>query len=234
MRKSIKHKNRLYKAFIKSPSTLRESHYKNFRNKLTHLIRRAKRTYYDGQFERTKNDLKSTWKLINEIINKRNSKPAMTSTFKADDKSITDPVIIAEKCCQYFSSIDPTLAKKIPSVSSSFTSFLPENINLPIIMLPTNQFELQKICRASKSGKFPGYDNIPMHIIKKSFDVIFEPLGNVINLSLATGIFPDKLKIAKVIPINKTEDHDCFTNYIDQFRYYLTFLNYSRKSCIIV
>ena len=84
LRKSIKHKNRLYKAFIKSPSTLRESHYKNFRDKLTHLIRRAKRTYYDGKFERTKNDLKSTWKLINEIINKRNSKRAMTSTFKAD------------------------------------------------------------------------------------------------------------------------------------------------------
>ena len=30
---------------------------------------------------------------------------------------------------------------------------------------------------------------------------------------LATGIFPDKLKIAKVIPIYKTGDHDCFANY---------------------
>ena len=57
---SIKHKHRLYKAFIKSPSALRESHYRNFRNKLTQLIKRAKRIYYDGQFERTKNELKST------------------------------------------------------------------------------------------------------------------------------------------------------------------------------
>ena len=54
----------------------------------------------------------STWKLINEIINKRNSKPTMTSTFKVDGKSITDPVIIAEKFCQHFSSIGSTLAKK--------------------------------------------------------------------------------------------------------------------------
>ena len=148
MRKSIKHKNRLYKAFIKSPSTLRESHYKNFRNKLTHLIRRAKRTYYDGQFERTKNDLKSTWKLINEIINKRNSKPAMTSIFKADGKSITDPVIIAKKFCQYFFSIGPTLAKKIPSV---IVLPLLHSYRIITYPLPTNQFELQNICRAFKS-----------------------------------------------------------------------------------
>jgi hypothetical protein len=60
LRKSIKHKNRLYKAFIKSPSAIRKSKYKKFRNKLTHLIRRAKRTHYDGEFERAKDDLKST------------------------------------------------------------------------------------------------------------------------------------------------------------------------------
>ena len=52
-----------------------------------------------------------------------------------------------------------------------------------------------------------------MHIIKKSFDIICQPLVNLINLSLATGIFPDKLKIAKVIPIYKMGDTDCFANY---------------------
>ena len=128
----------------------------------------------------------------------------MTSIFKADGKSITYPVIIAEIFCQYFSSIGPTLAK-ISSVSSSFTSFLPDNNNLPITLLPTNQSELQNICRAFKSGKSLDYD-IPMHIIKKSSDIICDPIVNVINLSLAAGIFPDKLKIAKVIPIYKEYD----------------------------
>jgi hypothetical protein len=137
---------------------------------LTHLIRRAKRTYDDGEFGRAKDDLKSTWKLINELINKRKSKPDMPSTFKIDDNSVTDPVIIAEKFCQYFSSIGPTLAKKIPPVNYSFTSL--------------TKFELYNICRAFKSKKPSGYDNIPMHIIKKSFDIIFcQPLVNLINLS---------------------------------------------------
>ena len=63
------------------------------------------------------------------------------------------------------------------------------------------------------SGKVPGYDNIPMHVIKNSFHLISTPLMNIINLSFLKGIFPDKLKIAKVIPIFKAEDPCLFVNY---------------------
>ena len=52
-----------------------------------------------------------------------------------------------------------------------------------------------------------------MYVIKKSFDLLLQPLANIINLSLCEGIFPEKLKIAKVIPILKSEDQNCFTNY---------------------
>ena len=57
------------------------------------------------------------------------------------------------------------------------------------------------------------YDNISMRVIKHSFHLISAPLTNIINLSLLKGIFPDKLKIGKVIPIYKTEDPSLFVNY---------------------
>ena len=38
-----------------------------------------------------------------------------------------------------------------------------------------------------------------MTTFKHSFHLISAPLANIINLSLRKGIFPDKLKIAKVI-----------------------------------
>ena len=52
-----------------------------------------------------------------------------------------------------------------------------------------------------------------MYTIKKSFDLIAQPLANIINQSLYTGIFPEKLKIAKVIPVYKSGEQDSLTNY---------------------
>ena len=63
------------------------------------------------------------------------------------------------------------------------------------------------------SGKAPSYDNISMLVIKHSFHLISAPLANIINLSSQKGIFPDKLKIAKVIPICKVDDPSHFKNY---------------------
>ena len=53
------------------------------------------------------------------------------------------------------------------------------------------------------SKKSPGYDSIPMHVIKFSFHLISAPLADTINLSLLKGIFPDKLKIANLFPSSK-------------------------------
>ena len=62
--RSINKKNRLCKKFIRSPSLSNET----YKNKLNHLIRIAKRKYYDTKFESAKNDLRTTWKLLNEVI----------------------------------------------------------------------------------------------------------------------------------------------------------------------
>ena len=50
-----------------------------------------------------------------------------------------------------------------------------------------------------------------MRVIRHS--LISAPLANIINLFLLRGIFPDKPKIGKVIPIYKTEDPSLFVNY---------------------
>ena len=52
-----------------------------------------------------------------------------------------------------------------------------------------------------------------MRVIKLSFHLISTPQANIINLSLLKGIFPDKLKIGRVILIYNTEDPSIFLNY---------------------
>ena len=63
------------------------------------------------------------------------------------------------------------------------------------------------------SGKASGYDNILIRVIKHPFHLISAPLTNIINLFLQKSIFPDKLELAKVIPIYNANDPSLFTNY---------------------
>lgn len=42
---------------------------------------------------------------------------------------------------------------------------------------------------------------------------IIEPLTHIVNLILKMGIFPDKFKIAKVLPVHKSGDKYSMNNY---------------------
>ena len=46
-----------------------------------------------------------------------------------------------------------------------------------------------------------GFDEISARVVKDCKLYIFDPLKHIFSLSLQTGIFPDKLKIARVTPI---------------------------------
>ena len=49
--------------------------------------------------------------------------------------------------------------------------------------------------------------------MKQIKEVIITPLVYICNISLTTGIFPDELKRASVVPIFKSEDDMVFSNY---------------------
>ena len=78
---------------------------------------------------------------------------------------------------------------------------------------PTTQAEIVEIAKTFLPGKAVGYDQIPISVIKESILLVSEPLTHIINLSIEHGIVPDEMKIARVIPIFKSDDQSLFTNY---------------------
>jgi hypothetical protein len=56
--KSISKKNKLYKKFLKKATRKNETGYKKYKNKLNHVIKTAKKAYYEKQFVNYKNDTK--------------------------------------------------------------------------------------------------------------------------------------------------------------------------------
>ena len=130
------------------------------------MIKIAKRAYYDDKFEQSKNDLKAAWKLINEVINKKGNKRSLPTTFNMNGRIISDPAEIANGFCNYFTNVGSTLGSTIQTTTSAFQSFLGPTNNQTIFLRPTSIAELQEICRSFDSRKAPGYDKIPMHLIK--------------------------------------------------------------------
>ena len=62
-------------------------------------------------------------------------------------------------------------------------------------------------------NSYPGWDDIPPYILKINVDLYATPLTYLINKSIADGVFPNSLKLAKVIPIYKSEDRSLISNY---------------------
>ena len=52
-----------------------------------------------------------------------------------------------------------------------------------------------------------------MSPIKETIDLLAAPLSHICNLSFERGVFPDKLKIAKILPVFKSDDPSLFSNY---------------------
>ena len=80
-------------------------------------------------------------------------------------------------------------------------------------MKPIVADEVVKIIGKLNQNKSPGHDGIGNLIVKNVASVISKPLTDIFNLSLSTGMVPEQLKLAKVIPIYKKEDPEIFSNY---------------------
>lgn len=78
---------------------------------------------------------------------------------------------------------------------------------------PIGEDELLKIINSFKSKPSSGYDEISIKLIKFVKFSLVKPLLHLINSSLISGIFPDKLKISKVIPVYKKGETTNLKNY---------------------
>ena len=80
-------------------------------------------------------------------------------------------------------------------------------------MYPTNVEEVHQTIKDLKNNSSPGTDTITKQNILHISDIIGGILANLINYVLSSGIFPEELKISKIIPIYKGGQHSDIGNY---------------------
>ena len=76
-----------------------------------------------------------------------------------------------------------------------------------------NTEEVSKIIETLDKKKTEDIYKIPIRIVKDLGEYISKPLAHIFNASFTQGIFPDKLKLAKIIPLYKGGDQSTLKNF---------------------
>ena len=218
MTNGLKHacrkKNLLYKEFLKTRTNVSEEKYKKYKNKLTAILRRCEKQYLTELLEINKGNMKETWKILNGLINKKSKGKQISTEFNGDESKITGDKTIANGFNNVFVNIGPSLAKRIPKCKDSlFTQFLPDKIEDTMFLQPVTEEEIMQQVKNAKNKKSKDHDQFDMCLVKKIIPYIVKPLAHICNTSLMNGIFPDRMKIARVIPLFKNGDVKEFSNY---------------------
>ena len=189
-----------------------------YRNKICTLTRISKQQYYTKFFNDNLTNMKKTWEGIKSILARKsnNSKPISSIKDPDDNNSISsNPNRIANILNKHFASVGPKLANKLPSVQRNYFDFLNRS-NSPdtsfAFNLVTPSEVKQEISRIPKN-KPHGLYSCPTQILKCSSNAISNTLAEIINLSISTGVYPNKLKMAKIVPIFKTDDNTDSSSY---------------------
>ena len=209
------------KKAIKHNSKYHWEMYKKSRNKVNINIRKTKSEYFVNKIRDCANvkDPKKSWSLINSLLGK-NSKSTHINELKVNNNTITDSTLIAESLNNYFINIGPQLASDISSYEEPDNDLNDENVSGARLSQNTSfhfsQIEIHNvysILNNLKANKSTGLDKIPAKILKLSAEIIAPSLTYIFNLSLASGIYINEWKRARVTPIYKSEDKTKCENY---------------------
>ena len=216
--KSINFKDKLYKTLMQTSKDSTDypvllSNFKVYKNIIRRSIMLAKCDYYRNAFNRYSTNMKKTWQTISQTLNRRKRDRDFPQEFKlANGNTISEPKKIANAFNDFFIGIgDGGVSNE--STNNDFNRYMPSKANCTLMFEPITVDTISRIISGLKPKTSTGIDNISNKLLKFVKNVISEPLSIIINQMLKLGIFPDLLKISKVVPLYKKDDDSNLSNY---------------------
>ena len=162
--------------------------------------------------------MKNTWKLLNEVMNRKMKQRNFISHFNYIDNEIYDKQEIANGFNVFVVfvvvNISPELANKIVILENNdVLQFMNDRNGNSIFLHGVNKKEMLDVIKSFANKTPTDYNGMNMFILWKITNPIVDPFLHICNISFSKGVFPDALKIARVIPLFKSGDRHVFTNY---------------------
>jgi len=218
--REVNKKNDMYVDWKSNSTTIeiydiKKTNFKTFERIVNQNILEAKRKYYFDAFSIHKNNMKKTWKIINETLGRDKKEQKLPTSIVYNNTTLSEPMYIASAFNDYFANIGTDLVSAINynDNNDNYKQYLKTPTNKSCIFSAVTEDEVIKIIDKLENKSSSGYDSISNKIIKYCKNQISKALTIIINQMLHSGVFPSKLKIAKVIPLHKKGDVNLLSNY---------------------
>lgn len=171
---------------------------KNYCNK---LICKAKNEFVESQLQECSKDPKKFWRVISRTFGDNSTESRPTITLVDPESSV--PILDADSpnfMNDYLVSAAPKLASKLPDIPFNcyFPNFLSQ-LRLSRITVD----ETIKVVSQIDISKSSAVENLTSRVLKDAFSAIPIHLAFLFNLSIDSGIFPDRWKRANLILVPK-------------------------------
>jgi len=195
----LERKQQLRKLYNLATLTRRTEDISNFKNnkiQYENYIYELKRTNMENKISSSGNKQKEIWKQINLIKN---------SPGKSNTSSIT-----ADEFNSFFTNITNDIVKQLPVSTSTANQFMQNcsktNVRNSMFFSPVSASDVFLEIGQLNTSKSADIYGLNVMLVKENVPVLLEPLTYLINRILATGVFPNNLKQAKVVPVFKKGD----------------------------
>ena len=122
------------------------------------------------------------------------------------DNDITSPKILANLFNNYFNDKIKKIREKFSNNNKMAIRILENLVEKPKSVFnfkPTNVYTVYETIQKAKNSKSSGCDSVTMSILKDCPQTAARIICHIFNNMIRTGIYPEKLKTSKVIPILK-------------------------------
>ncbi|KAK3094300.1 hypothetical protein FSP39_000043 [Pinctada imbricata] len=190
--------------------------FKKWRNKVIELIKEAKINYYSVAVENNHNT-GDIWRSMKQLIPKgSHSLPNKLNDGQTTAESTSEIVNLFNK---FYTELSDNIITD--SFNEPINTFDKLKCFTESKLLPSQLFEIQpateeevfNLLNKLNVNKSAGIDTLGPRILKIAAGIITKPITSMINMSIFTGVFPEKLKTAKVTPIYKKGDKSDPSNY---------------------
>ncbi|XP_054259632.1 uncharacterized protein LOC128984348 [Macrosteles quadrilineatus] len=160
------------------------------------------------------NKSKAVWDIINSERKLKKSSTTSCVPLSVDGVDVNDPSQVADYFNTYFTTIADETLKLNPPITL-VTAHIDQHRNVIELkkLAVVTEPEIRKIIYSLKTKTSSGLDDISTKAVKFCSEELIKPLLHITNLSLCHGVFPQKMKVAKVMPLHKRGKKDDMRNY---------------------